>query len=91
MLSVKLPDGVRRATLAAGMVFGEIGLIEEIDQLTCGPDTPVQCHEDRTADVVLIQTFSTKLSTTRFSPALSNAIVSLLPSTATTLPLPNFW
>ena len=34
---------------------------------------------------------STKLSTTRFSPALSNAIVSLLPSTATTLPLPNFW
>jgi hypothetical protein len=35
-------------------------------------------------------TGSTKLSTTRFSPALSNAMVSLLPSTATTLPLPNF-
>ena len=35
-------------------------------------------------------TFSTKLSTTRFSPALSKAMVSLLPSTATTLPLPNF-
>src|SRR5581483_4202014 len=30
-------------------------------------------------------TRSTKLSTTRFSPALSNAMVSLLPSTATTL------
>src|SRR5271167_4909886 len=34
---------------------------------------------------------STKLSTTRFSPALSNWIVSLLPSIAVTLPLPNFW
>src|SRR3981189_1713944 len=32
----------------------------------------------------------TKLSTTRFSPALSNAMVSLLPSTAITSPLPNF-
>src|SRR5262249_1273156 len=37
------------------------------------------------------QTRSTKLSTTRFSPALSNAMVSLLPSIAVTLPLPNFW
>ena len=36
-------------------------------------------------------TRSTKLSTTRFSPALSNWIVSLLPSMLTTLPLPNFW
>ena len=36
-------------------------------------------------------TLSTKLSTTRFSPALSNAMVSLLPSTTVTLPLPNFW
>ena len=35
-------------------------------------------------------TRSTKLSTTRFSPALSNAMVSLLPSMAVTLPLPNF-
>src|SRR5689334_14759925 len=36
-------------------------------------------------------TLSTKLSTTRFSPALSKRMVSLLPSTAVTLPLPNFW
>src|SRR5664279_1842310 len=36
-------------------------------------------------------TLSTKLSTTRFSPAWSNLMVSLLPSTAVTLPLPNFW
>src|SRR4051794_33720338 len=36
-------------------------------------------------------TRSTKLSTTRFSPALSNRMVSLLPSTSVTLPLPNFW
>src|ERR1041385_3988777 len=36
-------------------------------------------------------TLSTKLSTTRFSPARSNAMVSLLPSTTVTLPLPNFW
>ena len=46
--------------------------------------------KNRIADVLLSQTFSTKLSTTRFSPALSKAMVSLLPSTATTLPLPNF-
>src|SRR5262249_56711667 len=39
----------------------------------------------------LFHTRSTKLSTTRFSPALSNWIVSLLPSTTVTLPLPNFW
>src|SRR5262249_43140732 len=49
-------------------------------------------YKDRSVDVVLdVQTFSTKLSTTRFSPALSKAMVSLLPSTTTTLPLPNFW
>src|SRR5262245_50037259 len=40
---------------------------------------------------LLLHTRSTKLSTTRFSPALSNWIVSLLPSIAVTLPLPNFW
>src|SRR5688572_8603152 len=34
---------------------------------------------------------STKLSTTRFWPALSNSTVSLLPSTAATVPGPNFW
>jgi nicotinamidase-related amidase len=33
----------------------------------------------------------TELSTTRFWPALSNAIVSFLPSIAATLSLPNFW
>ena len=36
-------------------------------------------------------TRSTKESTTRFSPALSNWMVSLLPSMCVTLPLPNFW
>ena len=35
-------------------------------------------------------TRSTKLSTMRFSPAVSNCIVSLLLSIAVTLPLPNF-
>ena len=35
------------------------------------------------------QTRSTKRSTTRFPPALSKAMVSLLPSTATTLPSVN--
>jgi hypothetical protein len=34
---------------------------------------------------------STNESTTRFSPARSNWMVSLLPSTATTSPVPNFW
>src|SRR5262249_16197235 len=38
-----------------------------------------------------VHTRSTKLSTTRFSPARSNRIVSLLPSMAVMLPLPNFW
>ena len=47
--------------------------------------------KDREVSPGAFHTLSTKLSTTRFSPALSKAIVSLLPSTATTLPLPNFW
>ena len=38
-----------------------------------------------------VHTRSTNESTTRFSPARSNAMVSLLPSTTVTLPLPNFW
>src|SRR6185437_12216583 len=33
----------------------------------------------------------TKLSITRFWPALSKSMVSLLPSMAALLPLPNFW
>src|ERR1700683_280321 len=43
------------------------------------------------AMTTLRHNLSTKLSTTRFSPARSNWIVSLLPSMAVTLPLPNFW
>src|SRR5690242_12785973 len=38
-----------------------------------------------------LHTFLRTLSTTFFSPALSKWIVSLLPSTTITLPLPNCW
>jgi SIR2-like domain len=46
-------------------------------------------HRGLVPNDVVQFTLSTKLSTTRFSPALSNWIVSLLPSIAVTLPLPN--
>ena len=42
------------------------------------------------ADTTRAHTFSTNKSATPFSPALSNAIVSLLPSMAVRA-LPNFW
>jgi glutaminase len=45
MVSVKLPDGVRLATLAAGMVFGEMGLLEENRSADVWADTSVQCLE----------------------------------------------
>jgi len=45
MVSVKLPDGVRLATLAAGMVFGEMGLLEENRSADVWADTAVQCLE----------------------------------------------
>lgn len=41
--------------------------------------------------LALLQTRSTKLSTTRFCPTVSKSIVSLLPSTSTTVPWPSFW
>jgi glutaminase len=45
MVSVKLPDGVRLATLAAGMVFGEMGLLEENRSADVWADTSIQCLE----------------------------------------------
>ena len=45
MVSVKVPDGVRLATLAAGMVFGEMGLLEENRSADVWADTSVQCLE----------------------------------------------
>jgi len=48
-------------------------------------------HEQRGSENAADHTLSTKLSTTRFSPALSKWMVSLLPSQAVTLPLPNLW
>jgi glutaminase len=45
MVSVKLRDGVRLATLAAGMVFGEMGLLEENRSADVWADTSVQCLE----------------------------------------------
>jgi glutaminase len=45
MVSVKLPNGVRLATLVAGMVFGEMGLLEEYRSADVWADSLVQCHE----------------------------------------------
>src|SRR4051794_19865793 len=71
---------------------------QEISALRSQKYLNVAVNRDLVADRRLAQrlgreshTRSTKLSTTRFSPALSNAMVSLLPSMAVTLPLPNFW
>jgi glutaminase len=45
MVSVKLPNGVRLATLVAGMVFGEMALLEDRRSADVWADTVVQCLE----------------------------------------------
>ncbi|MBX9710539.1 MAG: glutaminase A [Xanthobacteraceae bacterium] len=44
MVSVKLPTGVRLATLTSGMVFGEMALIEERRTADIVADTKIICH-----------------------------------------------
>jgi glutaminase len=45
MVSVKLPSGVRLASLAPGMAFGEMSLIEEVRTADVWADTHVTCLE----------------------------------------------
>ena len=45
MVSVKLPTGVRLATLVAGMVVGEMALLEPYRSADVWADTAVQCVE----------------------------------------------
>ena len=45
IVSVKLPSGVRLASLAPGMAFGEMSLIEEVRTADVWADTPVTCLE----------------------------------------------
>jgi glutaminase len=45
MVSVKLPSGVRLASLAPGMVFGEMALIEDVRSADVWADTVVSCLE----------------------------------------------
>jgi glutaminase len=45
MVSVKVPNGVRLATLVAGMVFGEMALLEDRRSADVWADTLVQCLE----------------------------------------------
>jgi len=45
MVSVKLTNGVRLATLVAGMVFGEMALLEDRRSADVWADTVVQCLE----------------------------------------------
>ena len=45
MISVKLPNGVRLATLVAGMVFGEMALLEHRRSADVWADTLVECLE----------------------------------------------
>jgi glutaminase len=45
MVSVKLPSGVRVATLSAGMVVGEMALIDKHRSADVWADTQVQCRE----------------------------------------------
>jgi glutaminase len=45
MVSVKLPNGVRLATLVAGMVFGEMALLEDHRSADVWADSLVQCFE----------------------------------------------
>ena len=45
MVSVKLPSGVRLASMAQGMVFGEMALIEHARSADVWADTAVGCLE----------------------------------------------
>jgi glutaminase len=45
MVSVKLPSGVRLASLGQGMVFGEMAIIEDQRSADVWADTPVKCLE----------------------------------------------
>jgi len=45
MVSVKLPSGVRLASLGPGMEFGEMAIIENRRSADVWADTPVQCLE----------------------------------------------
>ncbi len=45
MVSVKLPNGARLATLVAGMVFGEMALLEDQRSADVWADSLVQCFE----------------------------------------------
>ena len=45
MVSVKLPSGVRLASLTQGMVFGEMALIEDARSADVWADTAVGCLE----------------------------------------------
>jgi glutaminase len=45
IVSVKLPSGVRLASLAPGMAFGEMSLIEEVRSADVWADTHVTCLE----------------------------------------------
>ncbi len=45
MVSVKLPSGVRLASLAPGMEFGEMAILEKRRSADVWADTPVRCLE----------------------------------------------
>jgi glutaminase len=45
MVSVKLPSGVRLASLGPGMEFGEMAMIEQRRSADVWADTPVKCLE----------------------------------------------
>jgi glutaminase len=45
MVSVKLPSGVRLASLGPGMEFGEMALIERVRSADVWADTAVRCLE----------------------------------------------
>jgi glutaminase len=45
MVSVKLPDGVRLATLVPGMAFGEMALVDSHRRADVWADTAIKCVE----------------------------------------------
>ena len=49
-MSVKLPSGVRLASLSAGMEFGEMAIIEAVRSAGVWADSPVKCLELSLAD-----------------------------------------
>jgi glutaminase len=77
-VSVKLPSGIRLASLGAGKEFGEMAIIEQVRTADVWADTPVQCLELPLADFASFRTRHPETShriMTNLAAILSNRLI----------------